>query len=178
MSLIPTTRGLKIGYEDFKAKRASSSRHSWTVFLASYQGMATTRSRVERLRKLGFSAFEASSYHTDGIQWYRLMVGRVSDRSQAVNLANKLKEAGEPYIKVLNLPFALEVSAYDSHDSAIGETKKLREARLAPYIIETISKEGEARYTVYLGAFTRSEEAGDNLKRLSSVIPDLRITTP
>lgn len=178
MSLIPTTRGLKIGYEDFTPKRASSGRHGWTVFLASYQGMATTRSRVERLRLLGFRAFEASSYRTDGIKWYRLMVGRLSGRTQAANLAKKLKEAGEPYIKVLKLPFALEVSTYNSHDTAIGEEKKLRKAGLSPYIIETLNKDGEARYTVYLGAFDRSDDAGKSLKRLADMNIDLRITTP
>ncbi len=178
MSLIPTTKGLKIRYEEFSPKRASSGRHAWTVFLASYQGMATTRSRVERLRSLGFRAFEASSYRTDGIKWYRLMVGRLSDRRQAANLANRLKEAGEPFIKVLKLPFALEVSSYDSHDTAIGEVKKLREAGLSPYIIETVNKDGEARYTVYLGAFTRIEEARNSLSRLADAKPDLRITTP
>ena len=178
ISLIPTTRGLKIGYEEFKSKRASSARHSWTVFLASYQGMATARSRVEKLHKLGYSAFEASSYHTDGIKWYRLMVGRVSDRTQAANLAKRLKKAGEPFIKVLKLPFALKVSTYDSHGSATGETKTLREAGLSPYTIETVNKDGEVRYTVYLGAFTRIEEAQYTLNRLADTNPDLQITTP
>lgn len=178
MSLIPTTRGLKIENEEFTSKRASSARHSWTVFLASYQGMATARSRVDRLQSLGFRAFEASSYHSDGITWHRLMVDRLSDKTQAANLANKLKEAGEAYMKIIKLPFALEVSSYNSNDMAIGEAKKLGEAGLSPYIIETISKNGEARYTVYLGAFAQSEEAKEALKRLADAKLDLRITTP
>jgi hypothetical protein len=178
LTLLPSARGLKIMYEEFTPRRASSERHSWTVHLASYQGMATTRARIERLRTLGFRAFEASSFRIDDVKWYRLMVGRLAGKSQAANLARKLKKAGEPYMRVLKLPFALEVSVYDNQEESVATAKKLRESGLSPYLLETAKTSGKSRYAVYVGAFFDSDEAEKTLKRLMDTGLDLRITTP
>ena len=178
LRVMQSAGGLKIVYEEYTPRRASPGKHGWTVHLASYQGKATTAERIDRLRKLGFRAFEASSYKTGGEKWYRLMVGRLATRSQAIRMAKELKKAGEIYTNIVRLPFALEVSVYDNHNESVAAAAKLRKEGLSPYLLETVKPGGNARYHLYLGAFAKKAEAVKTMDRLAGSGLNLRVTAP
>ena len=178
LMLLQSAGGLKIVYEEYTPRRASPGKHGWTVHLASYQGKATTTARIARLRKLGFRAFEASSYKTGTKKWYRLMVGRLATRSQAIRMAKELKKAGEIYTNIVRLPFALEVSVYDNHNESVAAAAKLRKEGLSPYLLETVKPGGNARYHLYLGAFAKKAEAVKTMDRLAGSGLNLRVTAP
>jgi len=170
--------GLKIIDERFYVRRANAGKNPWVLHLASYRGKATARVHVERLRKMGFHAFEASSYKPGEGKWYRLMVGRVAGKRQALLLGRELKSAGELYINVLKFPFALEVGIYDDYKRSLEKLKELENEGYAPYLVETAASTGKPKYGIYMGAFLTNAEAMQALAEMADRGFDLRVAQP
>lgn len=157
--LRPSARNMKIVFEQFIPRKASGTNHQYLIHVASYKRKVSMRSHIDRLERAGFTAFEASSYNEGGERWYRLYVGRLSNKLEANHLARKLKQLGEPYAKVLRLPFALEVAHHADHNDALAIIDKLVKGGLSPYMVESATESGNERYGIYLGAFASETEA-------------------
>lgn len=178
LALKPSRGELAITREEFSLKKGFSGKHAWVVHLASYRGKATVKAHIGRLQSAGFSAFEASALHPDGNKWYRLMVGRATDRQQARRLASELNNAGEPYTAVLELPFALEAAVKSDYDESLELVNTLGEKSFSPYMVETVETSGKTHYAVYVGAFATEETAGVIRETLMQEGIKTRVTAP
>ena len=84
---------------DFQKPEVRTESMPWAVQVAATQDKAQGARLVERLEKLGFSAYLATAEISGKGTWYRIRVGGYPDREAAeTNLARLKKEGFSPMI--------------------------------------------------------------------------------
>ncbi len=173
----PTDDGPKISAEWFYQRRAVMGKNQWIIHVGTFGGRATSMAYIERLRKAGFPAFEVNSYLKEGKTVYRVAIGRFASKAVARQTEMKLREWGEVYARVLKMPFAVKVVAFDNSARANDTLALLQKKGLSPYLHEK-TRVDKVIYGVYLGAFPSENEAEKIAGRLKSKIYNIRVEAP
>ncbi len=161
--------------DTLKQKDEEQPGLSYVAHVASYKNRESALKLVRFLRKKGLNAFEASSSAPKQGSWSRVLVNRYANLSLATSAVDKMRADGvSQYIRVLILPYAIQVDEPSDAKTAEGKIARLANLGISAYTVA----DGEGNVTLFTGAFSSEKAAQEAIKGLSSHGLPLTVVIP
>jgi cell division septation protein DedD len=169
------------GFQKTVPKEQKIPRHfPYVMDIGTFAERESALNKSNYLRRLGYSAYIVPMKIQERGNYYRVALDRFSTKEEADQFASILIRLGVlPNAVSLELPYALEVGAFDSESDAFGQIKALGSHGFSAYLHSVAANmEGGLVHKVLVGAYETRKQAENILSLLKAWKADCTVVEP